>query len=42
MFVLNKMPPIYLACSVVPPVALLLLVRQIWKVGLRNYSSASS
>ncbi len=42
MFVLNKMPPIYLAWSVVLPVGLLLLVRQIWKVGLRNYSSASS
>jgi len=42
MFVLNKMPPVYLAWSVILPVALLLVVRQVWKVGLRNYSSASS
>ncbi len=42
MFVLNKMPPVYLAWSAILPVALLLLVRQVWKIGLRNYSSASS
>ena len=42
MFVLNKMPPIYLAWSAILPVALLLVVRQVWKIGLRNYSSASS
>ena len=42
MFVLNKMPPVYLAWSAILPIALLLVVRQVWKVGLRNYSSASS
>ncbi len=42
MFVLNKMPPIYLAWSVLIPLLLLVLVRQLWSVGLRNYSSASS
>jgi len=40
--VLNKMPPIYLAWSVLIPLLLLVLVRQLWSVGLRNYSSASS
>ena len=42
MFVLDKMPPIYLAWSAILPIALLVVVRQVWKVGLRNYSSASS
>ena len=42
MFVLNKMPPVYLAWSAILPVALLLLVRQFWSIGLRKYNSASS
>jgi ABC-type uncharacterized transport system permease subunit len=42
MFVLNKMPPAYLAWSVVLPIILLGIVRWVWKRGLRNYSSASS
>ena len=42
LFVLNKMPPVYLAWSVVLPLALLLVVRWVWKKGLRSYSSASS
>ncbi len=39
---LNRMPPLYLAWSVVLPLVLFYLVRQLWKRGLRNYSSASS
>ena len=42
MFVLHKMPSIYLAWSVLLPVILLYLVRLLWKRGLRSYSSASS
>jgi ABC-2 type transport system permease protein len=42
MFVLNKMPPVYLAWSAILPVALLLVVRQFWTIGLRKYNSASS
>lgn len=42
MFVLHKMPPAYLAWSALLPVLLLVLVRQVWKRGLKNYSSASS
>ncbi len=42
LFVLNKMPPVYLAWSVLLPILLLVVVRQVWKRGLRNYSSASS
>lgn len=42
LFVLNKMPPVYLAWSVLLPILLLVMVRQVWKRGLRNYSSASS
>jgi len=42
MFVLGKMPPIYLAWAVLIPVILLGLVRVVWKKGLSTYSSASS
>jgi ABC-2 type transport system permease protein len=42
MFVLGKMPPVYLGWSLVLPVILLVLVRLLWKRGLRNYASASS
>ncbi len=42
MFVLNKMPPIYLAWSGVLPIILLLAVRLLWEQGLKSYSSASS
>ena len=42
MFVLNKMPPIYLAWSVLLPLLLLMIVRLLWQQGLKNYSSASS
>jgi ABC-2 type transport system permease protein len=42
MFVLHKMPSIYLAWSLLLPIILLYLVRSLWKRGLRSYSSASS
>jgi len=42
MFVLGKMPPVYMAWSVIAPVLLLTAVRLLWKRGLRSYSSASS
>ena len=42
MFALGKMPPAYLAWSVLLPLLLLGLVRLAWQRGLRNYSSASS
>jgi ABC-2 type transport system permease protein len=42
LFVLNRMPPGYLAWAAVLPVVLLMIVRMIWKKGLRSYSSASS
>jgi ABC-2 type transport system permease protein len=42
MFVLNKMPPLYLAWSIILPVILLYAVRLMWNKGLRTYSSASS
>jgi ABC-2 type transport system permease protein len=42
MFVLGKMPPVYLGWSLVLPVILLMIVRLLWKRGLRNYASASS
>jgi ABC-2 type transport system permease protein len=42
MFVLNKMPPIYLAWSVLLPLLLLMIVRLLWQQGLKNYNSASS
>ncbi len=42
MFVLDKMPLIYLAWSFLLPMLLLLAVRLLWKRGLRSYASASS
>jgi ABC-2 type transport system permease protein len=42
MFLLRRMEPLYLGWSVLLPVALLLVVRAMWKKGLRSYSSASS
>lgn len=42
MFVLNKMPPFYMAWAFLLPILLLMAVRVLWKVGLGNYSSASS
>jgi ABC-2 type transport system permease protein len=42
MFVLHKMPPVYLAWAAIVPVILLAVVRLFWNWGLRNYSSASS
>lgn len=42
MFVLKKMPSIYLSWALLLPFLLLGLVRLAWKRGLRNYSSASS
>jgi ABC-2 type transport system permease protein len=42
MFLLNKMSPAYLSWSALLPLILLLVVRMLWKQGLRNYNSASS
>ncbi|WP_062195352.1 ABC transporter permease [Anaerolinea thermolimosa] len=42
MFVLKKMPSVYLGWALLLPFLLLGLVRLAWKRGLRNYSSASS
>lgn len=42
MFVLHKMPPVYLGWALLLPVVMLASVRFMWKKGLRNYSSASS
>jgi ABC-2 type transport system permease protein len=42
MFVLNKMPIGYLAWSALLPLALLLVVRVVWRRGVANYNSASS
>ena len=42
MFLLNKMPTIYLAWTAILPVILLVVVRLLWKQGLKSYSSASS
>jgi ABC-2 type transport system permease protein len=42
MFVLNKMPIGYLAWSTILPLALLLVVRVVWRQGLASYNSASS
>ncbi len=42
MFLLHKMPPIYLGWSVLLPLILFVIVRSFWQRGLRNYSSASS
>jgi len=42
MFVLDKIHPVYLAWAAVLPLLLLLIVRLLWRQGLRSYSSASS
>ncbi len=42
MFVLHKMPSTFFAWSLALPFVLLLVVRMLWKRGLRNYNSASS
>jgi viologen exporter family transport system permease protein len=42
MFVLGKIHPVYLAWAAVLPLLLLLIVRLLWRRGLRSYSSASS
>jgi ABC-2 type transport system permease protein len=42
LFVLGKMPQVYLAWSVVLPVILLMVVRLVWGQGLKSYASASS
>ena len=42
MFLLNKMPTIYLAWTAILPIILLVVVRLLWKQGLKSYSSASS
>ena len=42
MFLLHKMPPIYLGWSLILPLLLLAVVRALWSRGLRSYSSASS
>ncbi|MDP2989340.1 MAG: ABC-2 family transporter protein [Kiritimatiellota bacterium] len=42
MFVLHRLPPVYLAWSAVLPLILLAVVRLVWQRGLKNYSSASS
>jgi ABC-2 type transport system permease protein len=42
MFLLNRMPPLYLAWAAVLPIILLVIVRSAWKLGLKNYNSASS
>jgi ABC-2 type transport system permease protein len=41
MFLLNKMHPVHQVWSVILPIVLLLLVRLLWKKGLRIYSSDS-
>jgi len=42
MFVLHKMPSSFFAWSLALPFVLLMVVRSLWKRGLRNYNSASS
>ena len=42
MFVLHKIHPVYLAWAAVLPLLLLLIVRLLWRQGLKSYSSASS
>ena len=42
LFVLHKMMPMYQVWGVLAPLLLLLLVRLLWKQGLKSYSSASS
>jgi ABC-2 type transport system permease protein len=42
LFLLGKMPPVYMAWALVLPLLLLLVVRLLWQRGLRSYASASS
>lgn len=42
MFLLNKLPAVYQAWSLVVPLILLMVVRMLWQRGLHTYSSASS
>jgi ABC-2 type transport system permease protein len=42
MFLLGKMPPVYMGWSVLLPLIMFALVRVAWNRGLKNYSSASS
>ncbi len=42
MFLLHKMPPVYIGWSIALPIILLAIVRTAWSKGLRSYSSASS
>jgi ABC-2 type transport system permease protein len=42
MFLLNRMSPVYLAWAAMLPVILLVIVRSVWRLGLKNYNSASS
>jgi len=42
MFVMGRLPPIYLAWTLLVPIILLGIVRLLWMKGLRSYSSASS
>ncbi|MBN1992310.1 MAG: ABC-2 family transporter protein [Anaerolineae bacterium] len=42
MFVLQRMPPVYLAWATTLPIVLLVILRRLWKQGLKNYNSASS
>jgi ABC-2 type transport system permease protein len=42
LFLLGKMPQSYMGWALVLPILLLMLVRLLWKRGLRSYASASS
>jgi ABC-2 type transport system permease protein len=42
MFLLHKMPPVYLIWSLFLPLILFMVVRTVWNQGLKSYSSASS
>jgi len=42
MFLLDKMPPAYLAWAIALPFLLLVIVRQVWRRGVKTYNSASS
>ncbi|AEY66953.1 ABC-2 family transporter protein [Clostridium sp. BNL1100] len=42
LFILDKMSPLYFAWGLIAPVVAFVLVRLLWKVAIRNYSSASS
>jgi ABC-2 type transport system permease protein len=42
MFLLHKMPPVYMVWALFLPLILFTVVRMIWNQGVKNYSSASS